>query len=231
MHGGARLWVTAPRRGLPPCRLLRPVPALRPGPPPSLFHQPLGLGDVVLSRRDLRPSTLPGRDKVPEAGWPPGPLGPGQGQAVSPVRCPLTAEPPDTPAPRSLHAPAAARPTDLGSLLTTPGPAPPLLGTGGPTWAALELGLTGPGADGGRPQPCPALCVTLGIGQRSWLDRVRPPAHVWFTPRVSVPHCTVHARRGLGLLLLWLLVGPGGWSQAPCCPPTKDACWGGLPPG
>ena len=56
---------------------------------PSLFHQPLSLGDVVLSRRaggPLHPWCGRGhRGREKRLPWPPGPLGPGQGQTGSPT--------------------------------------------------------------------------------------------------------------------------------------------------
>lgn len=65
---GARLWVTV-CHGPPQGPASLSPPETRPSPntedhPPSLFHQPLGLGDVVLSRR----AGGPGMNKVTEAG-------------------------------------------------------------------------------------------------------------------------------------------------------------------
>ena len=115
---------------------------------PSLFHQPLGLGDMVLSRRaggPLHPWCGRGhRGREKQLPWPPGPLGPGQGQTGSPAQRPLTAEPHMPLLPGARTPPTAARPTDLGSA-THPGPGSAPSGNWRPVLGCpWDLGFTGP---------------------------------------------------------------------------------------
>lgn len=156
----------------------------------------------------------------------PGPLG--QDKVRLYLLCALTAEPQTPPLPGACTPPSLQPgPRTLALLLHSRPWLRPFWELAARPGLAWELGPSGPGADLCRP-PCPALCVTLGMAALGPKDRVRPLAHTSGSlPRVSVPHCTVHARRGWAAPPV-LLVGTWRLSQAPCCPPTKDVCWGGC---
>lgn len=205
---GARLWVTV-CHGPPQGPASLSPPETRPSPetedhPPSLFHQSLGLGDVVLSRR----AGGPGMNKVMEAGRSSCrgslALGARTRSDGSPARCPLAAEPPRPPLPGACMPPTAARPTDLGSA-TRPGPGSAPSGNWRPVLAALGTWASPVrGADSGRP-PCPAPRIILlwPWGSRG---REQPPT-AGSLPCASALRGTVHTGGGGGAAAPALLAG------------------------